>query len=58
MAQLLIMDRDNTHPDPDIDRRGSWKRGMVAGAVAGEWSEPSNSFERRPVAPGSVSVKK
>lgn len=29
MAILLIIDRDNTHPDPVKDARGCWKRGMV-----------------------------
>jgi hypothetical protein len=29
MAILLIFDRDNTHPDPEKDVRGCWKRGMV-----------------------------
>jgi hypothetical protein len=29
VAQLLVMDRDNTHADPKKDRRGCYKRGMV-----------------------------
>jgi len=27
MAQILVMARDNTHADPDTDRRGCYKRG-------------------------------
>lgn len=29
MAELLIMARSATHPDPAKDRAGCWKRGMV-----------------------------
>lgn len=29
MAELLILARDNTNPDPEKDRRGCYKRGMV-----------------------------
>ena len=28
MAEILIKAIDHTHPDPDIDRRGAYKRGM------------------------------
>jgi len=29
MAELLVRARDNTHADPEVDRRGAWKRGDV-----------------------------
>lgn len=29
MAELLVRWTDHTHPDPDVDRRGSYKRGYV-----------------------------
>lgn len=28
-CELLVFARDNTHPDPEKDRRGSWKRGYI-----------------------------
>ena len=32
MADVLIMDRDNRHPDPVKDAAGSYKRGMIVSA--------------------------
>jgi hypothetical protein len=29
MAELLIMLKNNVHPDPDIDKRGCYKRGDI-----------------------------
>lgn len=28
MAEILIRAKNNTHPDPEVDRRGCYKRGM------------------------------
>lgn len=37
MAELLIRARDNVHPDPDTDLRGSYKRGYVVVVKRDGW---------------------
>ena len=39
MCEILIFAGNNTHPDPEVDRRGSWKRGypVVVKEDGHEW---------------------
>jgi hypothetical protein len=41
MCELLYCTRDKTHIDPDVDRRGCWKAGMIICVQddGWEWSE-------------------
>lgn len=52
MAEALLFAANNTHPDPEKDRRGAWKRGYIVvvkpdGHVWGSREDPARNAAPR-----------